>query len=129
MSFEDIPELRQLLAKIPNDVLNSTQRLIILTHVTYENKNPEIGSHEKPAILASLVGLKMRAYMDNLHYLGIGKTWTKETGLREPCTNEKCVTHLKIIRTRTFARSGRAQTYGVNLEELRKLASMHLGAP
>lgn len=129
MSYNEIVEVRTLFTKIPNDVLNSTQRLIILTHVMYENKDPKIGSHEKPAILASLVGLKIRAYQDNLHYLGTGSKWIKETRLREPCDNEDCVTHLRIIRTRTYARSGTAQTYNVDLEVLRQLASMHVDAP
>jgi hypothetical protein len=130
MSYNEIAEVRRLFAVIPNDVLNSTQRLIILTHVTHENEDPKKGSHVNPAVLSATVGLKIRAYQENLHYLGTGSWWNKETKKREPCKTPNCETHLRIIRTRNpHPQTGSKQTYNIDLEVLKALASMHVGAP
>jgi hypothetical protein len=131
MSYNELLEVRQLFRKIPSHVLNQTHRLIITTHVQYESKDK--GSFQKPALLQAELGLGARAYLQNLHYLGTGSSYKKETGNREPCANPKCaekeLAHLRIIRTKYYARSGRAQNYRIDMAQLRVIASMHDGAP
>jgi len=125
MSYDDLLPWRALAQRIPKDVLNPTHRLIIVTLMTYESEDK--GAFFSPENIASELGLSYRAVLDNFHYLGSGLVW-KDHKLT-PCLNPDCKDHLKIIKTSYYAKRKRAQTYRLDQQAIRDLASVHSGAP
>jgi hypothetical protein len=125
MSYDDLLPWRALAQRIPKDVLNPTHRLIILTLMTYESQDK--GAFFTPENIANELGLSYRAVMDNFHYLGSGKVW--KDGNYRPCQNPECKRHLGIIKTSYYAKRNRAQTYRLDQQAIRDLASVHSGAP
>lgn len=124
MSYNELLPWRALAQRIPKDVLNPTHRYIIVTLLTYESEDK--GAFFKSAHISAELGLSTRAVMDNFHYLGVGLVW--RDGVRQACTNPECKAHLGVIKTSHYARSGRAQTYRIDMVKLEELASMHSGA-
>lgn len=125
MSYDDLLPWRALAQRIPKDVLNPTHRLIILTLMTYESQDK--GAFFTPENIANELGLSYRAVMDNFHYLGSGKVW--KDGNYRPCQNPECKRHLGIIKTSYYAKRNRAQTYRLDQQAIKDLASVHSGAP
>lgn len=125
MSYNDLLPWRALAQQIPKHVLNPTQRLVIITLMTYESDAK--GAFFAPENIASELGLSVRAVLDNFHYLGSGLVWKK--GKLEPCLNPECKDHLKIIKTTYYAKRGVAQTYRLDQQAIRNLVSVHSGAP
>jgi hypothetical protein len=93
--------------------------------MTYESQDK--GAFFTPENIANELGLSYRAVMDNFHYLGSGKVW--KDGNYRPCQNPECKRHLGIIKTSYYAKRNRAQTYRLNQQAIRDLASVHSGAP
>lgn len=121
MGYRKIEELRTLLSMIPPEVLNPTQRLVIVTINSYSNDDDPDGAcwigHER---LSQEVGVGSRALMKNFHFLG--------DGLR--CTKHPKEVHLNVIRRHVQkVRVGQRQSYSIKWDNLRSLASVNSGSP
>jgi len=71
--------------------------------------------------------LKKRALLENLHYLGDGKSW-KNNSYTE-CENPNCRTHLGIVKTQHYAKKGWQQVYRTDLKAYELALRVRLGAP
>ena len=125
MSYDELLPWRGLAQGIPKTVLNPTHRLIIVTLITYESSAK--GAFFKPENISNELGITYRAVMDNFHYLGEGLVW--RDGKRVPCSSPKCKSHLGIIKTAHYARSGKAQNYRLDMKAIERLSSMNSGSP
>lgn len=106
---------------IPPEVLNPTQRLVIVTINSYSNDDDPDGAcwigHER---LSQEVGVGTRGLMKSLHFLG--------DGLR--CTKHPKEVHLNVIRRHVRkVRVGQRQSYSIKWHNLRSLASVNSGSP
>ena len=127
MGFRDISRLRNLFAKDSTGLLNQTQRLILHTIIGYEDDKTGKGCFVGLPRLCEETGLKKRALLQNLHYLGDGRSY-KDDSYR-PCETCEPESHLNIIRTSHYARKGKQQVYHTDLNALESLLSVRDGAP
>jgi len=125
MSYNGLKPWRGLAQGISKSVLNPTQRLIIITLITYESLDK--GAFFNRENISKELGLTYRAVLDNFHYLGDGLVW--RDGKRVPCSSLKCKGHLGIIKTAHYARSGKAQNYRIDMKAIERLSSMNSGSP
>ena len=125
MSYDELISWRGLAQGIPKTVLNPLNRLVIITLITYESSDK--GAFFKPENISNELGITYRAVMENFHYLGEGLVW--RNGKRVPCSSPKCKSHLGIIKTAHYARSGKAQNYRLDMKAIERLSSMNSGSP
>jgi hypothetical protein len=125
MAYDLLLPFRKLALEIPNEVLNSTHRLIVKTFIEYHS--PDKGVYVSNKTLAKEMGLAVRTLAENLHYLGDGQVWKK--GKRIACANTKCKSHLGIITGTHYARVGKSQIYRIHFDKIEALASMRTTAP
>jgi hypothetical protein len=125
MSFTQIPKLRDLIAQDSQGIVNKTQRLILFLIISHESsdKGCTVGFDK----LMEYNLLKKRALLENLHYLGDGKSW-KNNSLTD-CANPNCKTHLGIVKTQHYAKKGWQQVYRTDLKAYEHALRVHLGAP
>lgn len=125
MSFTEIPKLRDLIAQDSQGIVNKTQRLILFTIISHESsdKGCTIGFEK----LMEYTLLKKRALLENLHYLGDGKSWKNNT--YTDCTNPKCTVHLGIVKTQHYAKKGWQQVYRTDLKAYEQALRVHTDAP
>ena len=130
MGFTEIVRLRELFARDTDGLLNPTQRLILITITSYDNPTDQRGCFVPHDDLIAQIGLKARAWLENMHHLADGSKW--ESNKRVPCSHPDCSkkeTHLEIIRKTGRAYKGKAQGYKVDLNRYEYLLSMRHGAP
>ena len=129
MSYTEIARLRDLFARdLSPRLLNSSQRLILITVTTYEG---EKGCYVGSKRLEAVTGLGARALLENMHYLADGSKWVRNE--RVPCSHSDCldkdIAHLNIIKRNARAYKGTQQNYRVDLNQYERLLSMRDGAP
>lgn len=125
MSFNELPKLRDLIAQDSQGIVSKTQRLILFTIISHES--PEKGCTVGFDKIMEYTLLKKRALLDNLHYLGDGKSWKE--GNYSDCTNPTCKTHLKIVKTEHYAKKNWQQVYRTDLQFYASALRVHVGAP
>jgi hypothetical protein len=125
MSFTQIPRLRDLIAQDSQGIVNQTQRLILFSIISHESsdKGCTVGFDK----LMEYNLLKKRALLQNLHYLGNGKSW-KNNSYTE-CTNPNCKGHLNIVKTEHYAKRGWQQVYRTDLNAYEHALRVQLDAP
>ena len=125
MSYTEIPKLRDLIAQDSKGIVNARQRLILFTIISHESsdKGCTIGFDK----LMEYNLLKKRALLENLHYLGDGKSW--ENNSYSDCTNPKCKTHLGVVKTQHYAKKNWQQVYRTDLRAYEHALRVHVGAP
>lgn len=125
MSFTEIPKLRDLIAQDSQGIVNKTQRLILFIIISHESsdKGCTIGFDK----LMEYTLLKKRALLENLHYLGDGKSWKNNS--YTDCTNPKCTVHLGIVKTQHYAKKNWQQVYRTDLKAYDQAIRVHVGAP
>jgi hypothetical protein len=123
--FKQIPKLRDLFAQDSQGIVNQTQRLLLLLIVSHESleKGCTVGFDK----LMEYNLLKKRALLQNLHYLGDGKSWKNNT--YTDCTNQKCKRHLGIVKTQHYAKKNWQQVYRTDLYAYETALRVHVGAP
>jgi hypothetical protein len=125
MSFKEIPKLRDLIAQDSQGIVNKTQRLILFIIISHESSDKGcIVGFDK---LMEYSLLKKRALLENLHYLGDGKSWKNNS--YTDCTNPTCQLHLGIVKTQHYAKKDRAQVYRTDLRAYEHALRVHVGAP
>lgn len=125
MSFTEIPKLRDLVAQDSQGIVNKTQRLILFIIISHESsdKGCTIGFDK----LMEYTLLKKRALLENLHYLGDGKSWKNNS--YTDCTNSTCTLHLGIVKTQHYAKKNWQQVYRTDLRAYEHALRVHVGAP
>jgi len=125
MSFTQIPRLRDLIAQDSQGIVNERQRLILFTIISHESsdKGCTVGFNK----LMEYNLLKKRALLQNLHYLGDGKSWKNNS--YTDCTNLNCKAHLGIVKTEHYAKRGWQQVYRTDLRAYETAIRVHAGAP
>lgn len=125
MSFTEIPKLRDLVAQDSQGIVNKTQRLILFIIISHESsdKGCTIGFDK----LMEYTLLKKRALLENLHYLGDGKSWKNNS--YTDCTNPTCTLHLGIVKTQHYAKKNWQQVYRTDLRAYEHALRVHVGAP
>jgi len=125
MSYNEIAKLRDLFAQDTLGLVSSNQRLILTMMISHEStaKGCIVGLQR----LQELTLLKKRALLQNLHYLGDGKSWKNNS--YTDCTNPKCRVHLKIVKTDHYAKKGWQQVYRTELKAYEHALRVHVGAP
>jgi hypothetical protein len=125
MSFTEIPKLRDLVAQDSQGIVNKTQRLILFIIISHESsdKGCTIGFDK----LMEYTLLKKRALLENLHYLGDGKSWKSNS--YTDCTNPTCTLHLGIVKTQHYAKKNWQQVYRTDLKAYEHALRVHVGAP
>jgi len=125
MSYNEIPKLRDLIAQDSQGIVNKTQRLILFSIISHESSDQgcTIGFDK----LMEYNLLKKRALLENLHYLGDGKSWKNNSFI--DCTNPNCKTHLGIVKTQHYAKKGWQQVYRTDLKAYELALRVHVGAP
>lgn len=125
MSYNEIVKLRDLFAQDTLGLVSSNQRLILTMIISHEStdKGCTVGLEQ----LQKLTHLGKRALLNNLHYLGDGKSWKQ--GAYTDCTNPKCSQHLGIVKTQHYAKRGWQQVYRTDLRAYELAVRVHVGAP
>jgi hypothetical protein len=125
MSYTEIPKLRDLIAQDSQGIVNKTQRLILFIIISHESsdKGCTVGFDK----LMEYTLLKKRALLENLHYLGDGKSWKNNS--YTDCTNPDCQLHLGIVKTQHYAKRKWQQVYRTDLRAYEHALRVHVGAP
>jgi len=123
--FNEIPKLRDLFAQDSQGIVNQTQRLLLMLIVSHESleKGCTVGFDK----LMEYNLLKKRALLQNLHYLGDGKSWKSNS--YTDCTNPNCERHLGIVKTQHYAKKNWQQVYRTDLRAYEHALRVHVGAP
>jgi hypothetical protein len=125
MSYNEIVKLRDLYAQDSQGIVNKTQRLILVMIITHES--PDKGCTVGFDKLMEYNLLKKRALLENLHYLGDGKSWKNNS--YTDCDNPNCTVHLGIVKTEHYAKKGWQQVYRTDLKAYEHALRVHVGAP
>ena len=125
MSYNEIKKLRVLIAQDTLGIVNRTQRLILFTIISHESS--DLGCTVGFDKLMEYSLLKKSALLENLHYLGDGKSWKQ--GAYTDCANPECSQHLCIIKTEHYAKRGWQQVYRTDLRAYELALRVRTGGP
>ena len=125
MSYNEIVKLRDLFAQDTLGLVNRTQRLILTMIISHEST--DLGCIVGFDKLMEYNLLKKSALLENLHYLGDGKSWKQ--GAYTDCTNPDCSQHLDIVKTQHYAKRGWQQVYRTDLRAYELALRVRAGGP